>query len=351
MRVLVINPGSTSTKIAVFEEKNKLLDVNIEHSSADISMFKHIVDQLEFRKALILDTLNKNGFLFSSFTALSSRGGVVRHIESGTFLINDRLVDDLLNARFGEHASNLGPLISISIAKDQGVPAYIADPVTVDEMEDVARVSGLCGMERESFWHALNQKRMAKKAAKELGLPYEQSRLIVAHLGGGVSVAAHLNGRAVDVFDVSNEGCFSMDRGGSLPVQGIISLCYSGKSEKDVRQLIRRESGVYSYLKTRSFREVEERSMAGDEKAALIFNAFIYQLCKDIGSMASVLHFNVNGIILTGGMANSTKLCQMVKSSVGRLAPILIYPGEEEMEALAEGVLNVLHGTAESKVY
>ena len=351
MKVLIVNPGATSTKIAVFDGDNEVFRRTIDHTTEELACFEHVVDQFAFRRRLIVDALREQGYALGDFAAVCGRGGLLRHIPSGTYLINDRVIEDIQNPPYGEHASNLGALLSKSIADEAGIPAYFVDPVSVDELTDVARVSGFKGMERESFFHALNQKGMARAAAKRLGRPYEDLNLIVVHMGGGVSVAAHQKGRVVDMFNVKDEGSFAMDRGGGLPVNAVINFCFSGRTKAEVKKLLGSQAGVYSYLGTRDFREVEQRRTDGDKQAALIFDALVYQHCKDIGAMAAVLRFDIDAIVLTGGMANSSLLCSEISTYVQKLAPILILPGEEEMRSLAEGALRVLRGEAQAQKY
>jgi butyrate kinase len=292
----------------------------------------------------VRDALKKAGYTPASFDAVSSRGGLVQHIPSGTYQINDAVIHDIYHPPFGEHASSLGPVIARSIADEASIPAYLVDPVSVDEMQPVARVTGLFGMERESFFHALNHKAVARKASADLGKPYESLILIIAHLGGGVSIAAHEKGRVVDVYNVKDEGSFSLDRAGGLPVNALINLCYSGISKQELKRKLSFEAGVYSYLGTHDFREVQQCMLDGNEDAKLIFQAMAYQHAKDIGAMAAVLRFSVDAIILTGGIANSERFCAEIASYIEKIAPILRYPGEEEMRALALGALRVLRG-------
>ncbi len=344
MLILIVNPGATSTKIAVYRDEEELFRENILHSPAELAGFEHIVDQFAFRKTLVLKTLAGRGYRMSDFSAVCGRGGLLRHVPSSTYAIGGAVIADILHPPYGEHASSLGPLIAKALADAAGIPAYLVDPVSVDEMIPVARVSGLAGMERESFFHALNQKAVARKAAGLLNKPYEQVNLIVAHMGGGVSVAAHEKGRVVDLFNVKDDGSFSMDRGGALPVGAVVGLCFSGKTRQEIKKLLGTEAGVFSYLGTRDFREVEERAFSGEKQAKLIFDALAYQHAKDIGALAAALRFEVDAIVYTGGIANSERFCDAITAYVGRIAPILRLPGEEEMRALAEGALRVLRG-------
>lgn len=344
MKVLVINPGATSTKISAFDEDKEVMRVNISHSAQELSQFAHIAEQMPYRKKLILDALRENGMEVSDFDAVCGRGGLLRHIPSGTYAVNDNVIHDILNPSYGEHAANLGAYIAMELAKPAGIPAYFVDPVCVDELQEVARISGMKGMERQSFFHALNHKSVARRAAEQIGRPYEELNLIVAHLGGGVSVAAHERGRVVDVYNVKDDGSMGLDRGGALPVNAVVELCYSGRSRAEVKRILGAEAGVYSYLGTKDFREVLKRMQEGDAEAALIFRALAYQLAKDIGAMAAVLRFEVDAIVYTGGMAYSDSLCKEITSYISKVAPVICLPGEEEMRSLAEGALRVLHG-------
>ncbi|HAX40312.1 MAG TPA: butyrate kinase [Clostridiales bacterium] len=346
MRILVINPGATSTKIAVYEEDTEVFSTSLSHAPEELSGLLRVVDQLSLREGLVRNALAEAGYTPARFDAVVSRGGLVRHIPSGTYEIDDQVIHDIYNPPFGEHASSLGPLIARSIAAEAQIPAYLVDPVSVDELQPLARVSGLSGMERESFFHALNQKAVARKAAADLGKPYEALNLIVAHLGGGVSVAAHEKGRVVDVFNVKDEGSFSLDRAGSLPVNALVNLCFSGVTKQEIKHRLSFEAGVFSYLGTRDFREVQQRMLEGDEKASLVYRAMAYQHAKDIGAMAAVLRYSVDAIIFTGGIAHSERFCSEISGYVEKIAPILRYPGEEEMKALALGALRVLRGEA-----
>ena len=343
-RILVINPGATSTKISVFDDETEMFQTNIEHDSAQLSCFARIIDQKDFRKNLVLGELAKNNVSLSSFDAVCGRGGLLKHIQSGTYRINDAVIRDVMNPPYGEHASNLGVILAREIADEIGCPAFFSDPVSTDELCDLARVSGFAPMQRESFFHALNQKGKAREAAAQLQRPYEELNLIVVHMGGGVSIAAHCKGKVVDVFNVKDDGSFSMDRGGGLPVNSVINLCFSGKTKQEVKRLLGSEAGVFSYLGTRDFRDVEKLMKAGDGKATLVFKAMAYQHAKDIGAMAAVLGFKVDAVVLTGGIANCRSFCDEIRSYVKELAPVLVLPGEVEMLSLAQGTLRVLRG-------
>ncbi len=346
MKILVINPGATSTKIAVYEDEKELIKVGIDHDAAEIAKYENVVAQLDFRKDAILKVVEENGYKLADFDAIVGRGGLFKHISSGTYKVNDAVIEDIKNPPYGEHAANLGAYISKELADTVGIPAFFVDPVCVDEFEPVARYSGLNlpGFERQSFFHALNQKAVARKCADAIGKPYEDLNLVVVHLGGGVSVAAHKKGRVVDVNNVKDDGAMGMDRGGALPANALVNLCFKeGMTKKDVKRIIGQEAGVYSYTGTKDFRTVENAAFDdGDEKMMGAFKAIAYQLAKDIGAMSAVLQYDVDGIAFTGGMAYSERFCKEIASYVEKIAPIYRFPGEAEMEALALGALRAL---------
>lgn len=353
-RILVINPGATSTKICVFEDENEVMRVGIDHDASEIAKYPHVVDQAGFRKEAILNAVSENGYKLEDFDAVCGRGGLFKHIPSGTYKVNDAVIRDIENPPYGEHAANLGAYISKELADSVGIPSFFVDPVCVDEFEPLARYSGLNypGFERQSFFHALNHKSVARKAAKQLGRPYEELNLVVCHLGGGVSVAAHKKGRVVDVNNVKDDGAMGMDRGGSLPANALVNLCFKeGMTKADAKRIIGQEAGIYSYTGTKDFRTVENEAYDnGDEKMLEAFRAIAYQLAKDVGQMAAVLRFNVDAIVYTGGMAYSERFCDEITSYVGKIAPIMRLPGEEEMRALAEGALTALE-TGHYEIY
>lgn len=351
MKVLVINPGATSTKVAVFEEEQELLKKSIVHTAQELEDFDRVIDQAEFRQRAVLEAVAEGGFRLEDFNAVCGRGGLYRPIPSGTYAVSDRVMQDVEQAPYGEHPSNLGAYLARRIGDLVGIPAFFVDPVCVDEMTEVAHVSGFAEFRRLSQFHALNQKSVGRKAARRLGKSYEEARLIVCHLGGGVSVAAHDHGRVVDVFNVKDEGAMGMDRGGGLPVNQLIDYCYAGCSREEVKRTLGRRSGMLSYVGTTDFREICARVVSGDERFTAAYRALVYQLAKDIGAMAAVLHFEVDAIVYTGGMAYEQFFCDDITAYVGRLAPVLRFPGEEEMRALAEGALRVLHGEAQAERY
>lgn len=351
MKVLVINPGATSTKVAVFEEEQELLKKSIVHTAQELEGFDRVIDQADFRQRAVLEAVAEGGFRLKDFDAVCGRGGLYRPIPSGTYAVSDRVMQDVEQAPYGEHPSNLGAYLARRIGDLVGIPAFFVDPVCVDEMTEVAHVSGFAEFRRLSQFHALNQKSVGRKAARRLGKSYEEARLIVCHLGGGVSVAAHDHGRVVDVFNVKDEGAMGMDRGGGLPVNQLIDYCYAGRSREEVKRTLGRRSGMLSYVGTTDFREICARVVSGDERFTAAYRALVYQLAKDIGAMAAVLHFGVDAIVYTGGMAYEQFFCDDITAYVGRLAPVLRFPGEEEMRALAEGALRVLHGEAQAERY
>ena len=351
MKVLVINPGATSTKVAVFEEEQELLKKSIVHTAQELEGFDRVIDQADFRQRAVLEAVAEGGFRLEDFDAVCGRGGLYRPIPSGTYAVSDRVMQDVEQAPYGEHPSNLGAYLARRIGDLVGIPAFFVDPVCVDEMTEVAHVSGFAEFRRLSQFHALNQKSVGRKAARRLGKSYEEARLIVCHLGGGVSVAAHDHGRVVDVFNVKDEGAMGMDRGGGLPVNQLIDYCYAGRSREEVKRTLGRRSGMLSYVGTTDFREICARVVSGDERFTAAYRALVYQLAKDIGAMAAVLHFGVDAIVYTGGMAYEQFFCDDITAYVGRRAPVLRCPGEEEMRALAEGTLRVLHGEAQAETY
>lgn len=351
MKVLVINPGATSTKIAVFDEDKQVFKKGIDHSEQELDQFDRVIDQADYRQKAILDAVAESGYQLSDFDAVCGRGGLYRAIPSGTYAVSDAVMRDVEQAPYGEHPSNLGAYLAKKLGDMVGIPAFFVDPVCVDEMTEVAHISGFREFRRQSLFHALNQKATARKAAEQMGKRYEDVKLIVCHLGGGVSVAAHDHGRVVDVFNVKDEGAMGLDRGGSLPVNALINYCYSGKSKEEVKRIFGRQSGMFSYVGTTDFREICAKVVEGDPKFVQAYEALVYQLAKDIGAMAAVLHFDVDAIVYTAGMAYEEFFCNDISKYVAKLAPIIRLPGEEEMRSLAEGALRVLHGEQEAGVY
>lgn len=353
-KILAINPGSTSTKIAVYHNIKPVFLKTIPHPKEELSKFQKIVDQFEYRKNIILKELKDSHININAVEAIVGRGGLVRPIESGVYRINEQLKRDLKEGILGEHASNLGALIADELAKSiPNVQAFIADPVVVDELQDVARISGHPEFRRLSIFHALNHKATARSYARLLNRKYEEMNLIIAHLGGGISVGAHRRGRVIDVNQaLDGEGPFSPERTGTLPAGALAKFCIeNNKTVSEMRCMISREGGMYSYLGTNSAYEVEIRATEGDEEALLIQNAMSYQIAKEIGAMATVLHGIVDAIILTGGIAHNPMVVEYIKKMVRYIAPVVIYPGEDEMHALAMNGLMVLKGEIHCKDY
>ncbi|MDQ2177326.1 butyrate kinase [Marinifilum sp. D714] len=353
-RILAINPGSTSTKIAVFQGDKSVFLKNIKHTAEELAEFNQITEQFEFRKNIIMKEMVDAEIQIDLIEAVVGRGGLVKPIESGIYEVNDRLKEDLRVGILGEHASNLGGLIADNIA--QSLPkakAYIADPVVVDEMIDVARVSGHPEFQRVSIFHALNQKAIGRAFAQSIDKKYEDINVIVAHLGGGISVGAHLKGKVVDVNNaLDGEGPFSPERSGSLPTGALAKMCFSGKyTLEEIKKMIKGEGGLVAHMGTNDAYEIELKAKDGDAKAKLIQDAMSYQVAKSIGEMAAVLKGNVEGILLTGGIAHNPDLVNYIKDMVSFIAPVVVYPGEDEMKALAMNGYMVLRNEIEPKVY
>lgn len=353
-RILAINPGSTSTKIAVFRNDEALFVKNIKHANEELAKFENITDQFAFRKDIIVKELKDAEIDIKAITAVVGRGGLVKPIESGVYEVNDALKADLKEGVLGEHASNLGGLIADDIAKElEGARAFIADPVVVDELQDVARISGHPKFSRLSIFHALNQKAIARTYAKSIGKSYDEINVIVAHLGGGISVGAHKQGRVIDVNNaLDGEGAFSPERSGTLPNGQLAKMCFSGEyTIDDIKKMIKGEGGLVAHLGTNDAYEVECRAKDGDEKAKLVQDAMSYQVAKEIGAMSAVLKGKVDGILITGGIAHGKIVVDYIKDMVEHIAEVKVYPGEDEMKALAMNGLMVLKGEVETKEY
>lgn len=352
--ILTINPGSTSTKIAVFQCNDLVFLKNIKHSTKELDKFKNIIEQYEFRKNIIIEELKTAHIEIDEIDAVVARGGLVKPIPSGVYIVNKKLKEDLQKGVQGQHASNLGGLIADNIASLlPHAKAYIADPVVVDELNDVARITGHPELEKNSVFHALNQKAIARTHARAIGKIYEELNLIVAHLGGGISVGAHNNGKVIDVNQaLDGNGPFSPERTGSLPVGKLVTLCFSGKySEEEIRKMLVGKGGYVAYLGTNNAYEVGVRANDGDEKAKLIQEALAYQVSKEIGSLAAVLKGKVDAILLTGGIAYNNNFIVLIKEMVEFIAPVGVYPGEDEMKALATNGLMILNGELEALTY
>lgn len=350
---LIINPGSTSTKIGVFEDETLLFEETLRHSTEEIARYDSIVDQTDFRRQIILDLLKEKNFDIHSLQVVVGRGGMLKPIPGGTYPVSDELLKDLKVGVQGQHASNLGGILAREIGDSIGVPSYIVDPVVVDELMPIARYSGVPELPRTSVFHALNQKAVAKRYAKEQGVPYDSLNLIVVHMGGGVSVGAHEKGRVVDVFNaLDGDGAFSPERAGAVPSGALIKLCFSGQyTEKEVYKKIVGNGGFNAYVGTNDMRDVEKMVQNGDTKATEVREAFIMQVAKNIGSMSCVLKGKVDQIIITGGIAYDKVVIAGLKERVGFLAPVTVYPGEDELLALTQGALRVLNGEEKALDY
>lgn len=352
-RILVLNPGSTSTKIGVFKNAACLFEKTIRHSKEDLSGYRRITEQHDFRKSAILEELHREGINLSKFDAVCGRGGLLRPISGGTYQVNQAMLEDLKIGFNGEHASNLGGIVAHEIACGLNIPAYIVDPVVVDELEEVARQSGVPELPRKSIFHALNQKAVARRVASDLGKLYRETNLIVAHMGSGITIGAHHNGRVIDVNNgLHGDGPFSPERAGTVPAGDLVTMCFSGQyNRKEVMQKLIGKGGLSAYIHTSDVVEVEKRIAAGDEKAAIIYDAMSYQIAKEIGSMASVLWGKVDAIALTGGLAYGKAFIQRISDRVDWIADVFVYPGENELQALAEGTLRVLRKEEKPNVY
>lgn len=350
---LIINPGSTSTKIGVFEDETLLFEETLRHSSEEITSFPNIVAQKDFRKKIITDLLESRNFHISRLNVVVGRGGMLKPIPGGTYPVTDALLKDLEIGKQGQHASNLGGILAKEIGDSLNIPSFIVDPVVVDEMEEVSRLSGVKELPRISVFHALNQKAVAKRYAREIGKPYESLNLIVVHLGGGVSVGPHKQGRIIDIFNaLDGDGAFSPERAGAVPCGALVKMCFSGKyTEKEVYSKLVGKGGMTDYLGTNDMRDVKKLVSEGDEYAKLVRDAFFMQVAKDIGAMATVLEGKVDQIIVTGGIAYDEITINALKERAGWIAPFTVYPGEDELLALAQGALRVLNGEEKAMEY
>ena len=352
-KILVLNPGSTSTKIALFEDEQEIFVTTKRHLKEELDGFDTINDQKDMRRNTIDELLVQNKIDLSGLDAVVGRGGLVKPIEGGTYIVNENMLRDLKSTAVAQHASSLGGILAAEISADLHIPAYVVDPVVVDEMDRRAKLSGLPGIERESIFHALNQKAVARRYAKEIGRAYEDLRLIVAHMGGGISVGAHRYGRVTDVNDgLDGEGPFSPERTGGMPVGQLVRMCFSGMyTEKEMMELITKKGGMQAYINTNDVSECERLIKEGNDQAALVLESMAYQVAKEIGAMAAVLEGRIDAILLTGGIAYSDRFLSWIREQVAFLAPIKVYPGEDEMKALAEGTLRVLRGIELPKEY
>ena len=351
-KILVINPGSTSTKIGVYEDEKLLFDKTLRHPAEEIAKFESIPAQRQWRKQLVMDALAENNFDAKQLTAVSGRGGLVAPLHGGTYATTDKMVADCVKGVQGQHACNLGALIAREIGDELGIPSFVVDPPAVDELCAVARYSGHPVLPRLSKFHALNQKAVAKRYAKEHGVPYESLNLIVCHMGGGISVGAHVKGNVIDTENaLDGEGPFSPERAGSLPSGGLVDLCFSGKyTEAEIRKMLTGRGGLVAYVGSTDMRDIIKKAET-DPKTAEVIDAFHYQIGKEIGSMAAAMNGKVDQIILTGGIAYGKETVEALTKMIGWIAPITVYPGEDELLSLSQGALRVLNGEEELQVY
>lgn len=351
--ILIINPGSTSTKIGVYEDEKQLFEETLRHPTEEIAKYASIIDQKDFRKEVILNVLKEKNFDINTLDVVVGRGGLLKPIPGGTYAVTDALLEDLRIGKQGQHASNLGGILAKEIGDAVNAPSYIVDPVVVDELEPVARYSGMPELPRRSIFHALNQKAVAKRYAKEIGKSYDELSLIVIHMGGGVSVGAHKNGKVVDVNNIlDGEGAFSPERAGTVPVGDLIKLCYSGKyTEKEIYKKICGNGGFNGYIGTNDMRDLMKMKADGNVDAANLIDAFHYQIAKDAGAMAAVLNGKVDQIICTGGIAYNASTIDALKEKLAFIADFTVYPGEDELLALAQGAIRVMNGEEKALQY
>lgn len=351
--ILAINPGSTSTKVAIYQDAKAVCELTLRHTAEELSSFSGVLDQFDFRRNIILNAMKEAGVTLSEIDAVIGRGGLIKPVKSGVYEVNETMIDDIRNRPLGQHASNLGALLAYDIAKEADAKAYMADPVVVDELQDVARITGHPDIERMSIFHALNQKAMARAYAEKMGSQYEDLNLIVVHLGGGISVGAHRKGEVVDVNNaLDGEGPFSPERTGGLPALAVAKWAAGGKYNiQQIAKFINSRGGYVAHFGTNSAMEISNRAEAGDKRAALVQDAMCYNIGKTVGAMAAVLKGKVDAIILTGGIAHDKYVCQYIADMVSFIAPVEVMPGENELEALAGNALRALEGKLVPHVY
>ncbi|MBC2376631.1 butyrate kinase [Listeria welshimeri] len=351
--VLTINPGSTSTKLAVYQGDKVLFEETVRHRMQEFADFNNVQEQFDFRWQVLRRVIDAFGYDVNNLDAVVGRGGLLRPVAGGTYMVTEKMLADLKTNKYGEHASNLGAMLAKKLADTLDIPSFIVDPVVVDEMLPIARFSGNELIARKSIFHALNHKAAGRKIAKKLGSDYEKLNFVIAHLGGGISVAAHRQGKAVDVNNaLDGDGPFSPERSGSLPMNDFLEACFSGKwNKRELHDLIIGRGGMISYLGTNSMLEVEAKVKAGDEKAIQAFDAMAYQVSKEIGACSTVLHGKIDAIILTGGLARSDLFTSKIIEQTNWIASVIIEPGEDELEALNSGVQRVLAGLEKEKLY
>nr|WP_321255709.1 butyrate kinase [uncultured Pseudodesulfovibrio sp.] len=352
MKILAINPGGTSTKIAVFNNEEELFSENVMHQESELHDFDSVFDQFRYRKDVIVERLRANDYQIEDFDCVVGRGGLLKPVEGGTYEVNDAMIEDLRNAINGEHPSNLGPVIAKDIADSIDVPAFIVDPVSVDEFLDIAKISGISDLERSSWMHALNQKAVCRETAERLNGKYQDFNFIVAHLGSGISIAAHLKGCMIDGSGGRCDGPFSPERCGGLPSFPLVELCYSGKyTQKEMVSKISTKAGMFDYLGTKDMMDIENRYLAKEEKVVKVLDSFIYQTAKEIAAYGASLSGDVDRIIITGGIAHSDLIVEKLRERVGYLGQFEVIAGEKEMTALTLGALRVMSGTEEVQTY
>lgn len=354
-QVLVVNPGAVSTKLALFKGEETVWEEVVYHPEDRLVAHENVAHQEDYRYQEIRKTAESRGVSWEDLSAVVGRGGLMKPVASGTYLVNDALLSDLRRAYQGEHASNLGALIAHRLARPLSIPAFVVDPVAVDEMDPLARYSGLKGIERRSLSHALNIKAVCREVSEDMGLEYEEARLVAVHLGSGISVTAHRFGRMVDVNNAVEGGPFGTERAGGLPILQLVGwaldLASQGKDARTLQRMLTRTGGLFSYLGTRDLRDIEQDIDRGNSKAEEVVKALAYQVAKEIGAMCAVLSGRVDAIILTGAMARSERLVDLVSQRVKGFAPLKVVPGEKEMEALALGAVRVLEGLEEAREY
>jgi butyrate kinase len=351
-KILVLNIGSITTKVAFFENLHPKFHEIIGYDPQQVGLIIHYMDQFHLRRQGIMEFLEKHRITLNDLQMIASRGGLTAPIDSGVYLVDEPMCDDLQSGKYGRHPTNLGPLISHDLAKQTGIRAVIVDSPSTDEYQPLARISGIPEIKRKSAFHALNQKAAARRAADEMGISYEACNMIVAHLGGGITIGAHQEGRVIDSTIGLGEGPMTPERAGSLPTVELLGFLESGKfSLSDLRRRLTSRGGLLAYLGTNDVSQVEAKIQEGNENAVLILQAMAYQIAKDIGAMSTVLHGRVDAIVLTGGLANSSRLVAWISKRVGFIAPVKVYPGENEMHALAQGALRVLSGEESVKHY
>jgi butyrate kinase len=353
-RILTVNPGSTSTKIGIFDNENPVFVKKIVHDADILKSFSSITGQYEYRKNSILEELNARNFRLSDIDLIVARGGLLKPVHSGIYEVNDRMIEDLSTNTMGEHASNLGGLIAADlVGQTSGGKAYIVDPVVVDEMQDIAKVAGHPAFKRVPIFHALNQKAVARKHAASINRNYEDINLIIVHIGGGISIGAHCRGKIVDVNNaLYGDGPLSPERSGSLPAKQVVDICFSGKYSKDeIEKMFVGEGGFMAYFGTNNYLEIKNRAENGEKQCKLILDAMAYQIAKYIGSMAAALKGEVDAVLITGGIANDPYICNYIGEMVKFIAPVMVYPGEDELSSLAHNGLLLLRGIIHASRY